>query len=95
MQVFWQAATGTHDWAPRQFAPEFAPTTYNCCKSGSLTDHGTTAGQAGADPGTGDVSPVEVNEKEPLSITDNGSHKSGRLDLNKRPLRPERSALPG
>ena len=76
------AATGTHDLAPRQFAPEFAPTTYNCCKSVSFTDNCTTAGQAGVDPTTGDVSRAEVNEKEPLSITDNGSGKSGRLDLN-------------
>ena len=76
------AATGTHDLAPRQFAPGFAPTTYNCCKSVSFPDHGTTAEQAGVDPGTSDVSPVEANEKEPLSITDNGSGKSGRLDLN-------------
>ena len=89
------AATGTHDLAPRQFAPEFAPTTYNSCTSGSFTDNCTTDGQAGVDPETLDVSRAEVNEKEPLSITDNGSHKSGRLDLNKRPLRPERSALPG
>jgi hypothetical protein len=36
----------------------------------------------GVDPEAVDVSPVEVNEKEPLSITDNGSGKSGRLDLN-------------
>jgi len=74
--------TGTLDWAPRQFAPGFAPTTYNSCKSVSFPGHGTTDGQAGVDPETVDVSPVKVNEKEPLSITDNGSGKSGRLDLN-------------
>ena len=73
---------GSHDLAPRQFAPGFAPTTYNCCKSVSFPDNCTTDGQAGADPEAVDVSPVEVNEKEPLSITDNGSGKSGRLDLN-------------
>jgi hypothetical protein len=28
-----------------------------------------------------DVSRTEVNEKEPLSITDNGSGKSGRLAI--------------
>ena len=64
-----------------QFAPGFAPTTYNSCKSGSFTDNCTTDGQAGVDPETVDVSPVEVNEKEPLSITDNGSGKSGRLAI--------------
>ncbi len=86
---------GSHDLAPRQFAPGFAPTTYNCCKSVSFPDNHATDGQPGVDCGTRDVSPVEVNEKEPLSIVDNGSQQSGRLDLNQRPLRPERSALPG
>ena len=37
-----------------------------------------TAEQAGVDAGTSDVSPVKVNEKEPLSLTDNGSQQSGR-----------------
>ena len=67
---------------PRQFAPGFSPTTYNCCKSVSFPDNHATDGQAGVDPGTLDVSSAEGNEKEPLSITDNGSGKSGRLDLN-------------
>ena len=44
------AATATHDWAPRQFAPEFTPTTYNSCTLGSFTDNCMTAGQAGVDP---------------------------------------------
>ena len=41
------------------------------------------------------VTPDAVNRKGPLSITDNDPPQSGRLDLNQRPLRPERSALPG
>ena len=41
------------------------------------------------------VTPDGVNRKGPLSITDNDPPQSGRLDLNQRPLRPERSALPG
>ena len=68
---------GSHDLAPRQFAPGFAPTTYNCCKSVSFPDHHATDEQAGADPEAVDVSPVEVNGKEPLSIVDNGSQQSG------------------
>ena len=79
---YYTYATGTHDLAPRQFAPGFAPTTYNSCTSVVFPDNCTTDGQAGVDAGTSDVSPVKVNEKEPLSITDNGSGKSGRLDLN-------------
>ena len=58
----------------------------------SFPDNHATDGQPGVDCGTRDVSPVKVNEKELLSIVDNGSQQSGRLDLNQRPLRPERSA---
>ena len=75
---YYTYATGTHDSSPRQFAP----TTYNSCTSVSFPDNHATDGQAGVDPETLDVSRAKVNEKEPLSITDNGSGKSGRLDLN-------------
>ena len=74
-------ATGTDNNTPSAFAPGFAPTTYNCCKSVSFPDNCTTDGQAGVDPETLDVSRAEVNEKEPLSIADNGSQQSGRLAI--------------
>ena len=55
---------------------------WGAAQSVLLAGGGVEDGQAGVDSGTVDVSPVKVNEKEPLSITDNGSGKSGRLDLN-------------
>ena len=64
------------------------------------------SGQSGSTPvkmAVPDAAPAELlsravkscydNSKGPLSIADNEPFESGRLDLNQRPLRPERSAL--
>ena len=77
-------ATGTDNATARQFAPAFAPKPDNWCKPLSIVDNSGDSPKAAKK----DVNP----EKQTVS---QGLPKSGRLDLNQRPLRPERSALPG
>ena len=77
-------ATGTDDVAAVQFAPEFAPKSGNPSKSWSIVGN--------TDDLPSDSKKDENPEKGSVS---RGLSKSGRLDLNQRPLRPERSALPG
>jgi len=77
-------ATGTDDVTARQFAPAFAPKTDNRCKPLSIVDN--------SDDSPSDTKNDENPEKTSVS---QGLSQSGRLDLNQRPLRPERSALPG
>ena len=88
--------TGTEGEAkelPRNLAPMLAPTPDNSCHSShSLTKVEATASDA-IDGSDVLVSPSGVKDKPPLSIADNEGLKSGRLDSNQRPLRPERSAL--
>ncbi len=84
-------ATGTHDG--RQLAPMLAPDLVQASISQANADK--MAGKARRD-GSGRAASVSSSpdkRKEPLSLSDNGSQKSGRQDLNLRPLRPERSAL--
>jgi len=89
-----ERATGT-EGGPRQFAPGFAPNSDTDRQSGANADNqGRGENESGRECFS-PVSPDDVKRKEPLSSADNGSSKSGRLDLNQRPLRPERSALPG
>ncbi len=85
--------TGTDDLPVSKFAPGFALTTDNSSKSESTT--GKTGGDEDNDDDGGGivVSLEDVKRKKPLSTADNDSSKSGRLDSNQRPLRPERSAL--
>ena len=77
-------ATGTDNATAVQFAPEFAPKSGNPSKSWSIV-------------GNTDDLPSDSKKKENLEKTSvsRGLSQSGRLDLNQRPLRPERSALPG
>jgi len=76
-------ATGTDDSVPRQFAPAFAPKTDNWCKPLSIVGN------------SDDQSSDCQNEKKPEKlVVSQAFPMSGRLDLNQRPLRPERSALP-
>ena len=77
-------ATGTANAAARQFAPAFAPKSDNWCKPLSIV--------VNSDDSPSDAKNDENPEKHSVS---RGLSKSGRLDLNQRPLRPERSALPG
>ena len=73
-------ATGTDNATARQFAPAFAPKTDNWCKSLSIV--GKSA----------DLESDNQNEENPKETSvSQGLLKSGRLDLNQRPLRPEPS----
>ena len=71
-------ATGTDNATARQFAPESAPKPDNWCKPLSIV-------------GNSDDSPSDAkNDVNPEKTSvSQGLPKSGRLDLNKRPLRPE------
>ncbi len=73
-------ATGTD---PRH-APRHAPKTENGGKLGPIPDNSRPATSDRHEP---------RNPPKTRVLPDNS--KSGRLDLNQRPLRPERSALPG
>ena len=74
--------TGIDD--ARTVPPMFAPKSDNQCKSLSIVGN--------SDELLNDTKNEENPEKHYVS---RGFSKSGRLDLNQRPLRPERSALPG
>ncbi len=77
-------ATGTDNATARPFAPEFAPKTGKGSKSWSIVGNSEDL-PSGTKK---DTNPEKQNVSRGLS-------ESGRLDLNQRPLRPERSALPG
>ena len=69
---------------PRTVAPMVAPTTGGTCQNGSISDK------------MGKVFRRDENGRETKKPRQNrGFLESGRQDLNLRPLRPERSALPG
>ena len=77
-------ATGTDDVAAQTFAPGFAP------KTGNSSTFWSTVGNLG------DLPSEAKNEENPEKTSvSQGFSQSGRQDLNLRPLRPERSALPG
>ena len=81
--------------APSLLAPMLAP---NLRKGGpllSIVDPMGGRGERHEQPTPRVVTPDTVNGKGSLSTGDNDPQQSGRLDLNQRPLRPERSALPG
>jgi integrase len=70
--------------ARRVVAPTVVPATGIACQTGSKTDK------------IGKICrPTESGEKTKKPRDLRGFNKSGRQDLNLRPLRPERSALPG
>ena len=77
-------ATGTDDATAGKFAPGFAPKSDNWCKPLSIV------GNSGDAPTL-----VKKNKNPEKRGVSQGFPKSGRQDLNLRPLRPERSALPG
>ncbi len=87
-----QKATGTCD--DRPLAPMLAPNLVQASISRSTA--GRTSGRRNRQDGRGAaiISAENVKRKKPLSITDNGFHKSGRLDLNQRPPAPKAGALP-
>jgi len=74
-------------------APELAPTIdSNCQKLASSVREAVDAALEFI-PQDDDVSATPVNNNSPLTTNVNRLQKSGRHDLNMRPLRPERSAL--
>ena len=87
-----QRATGTcYD---RPLAPVLAPTLVQANTLRSTADKTGIGGTRHDDRAGASASTVAVKRREPLSLADNGSPRSGRLDLNQRPLRPERSGSP-
>ena len=91
-----QAMTGTDgaDPPPRKLVPDLVPTTGNSRESRSNTDKSSDTPRRR--PRTEDQVQVFDNDKDrrPLSSADNGRHdrqESGRLDLNQRPLDPQRT----
>ncbi len=70
--------------AETSVAPTVAPTSYNSSQNGSIP------GKRGSMPGS------DEKQKHPAKHgVLQGFNQSGRRDSNSRPLRPERSALPG
>jgi hypothetical protein len=88
------SATGTDDNRPLLLAPMLAPTPDKPCKLLATVVKMTTEEGATEEADPIAVSGCVVKRKEPLSTADNGSSKSGRLDLNQRPLRPEKTVQP-
>ena len=86
-------ATGTDDLPPSPLVPTLVPTAAKPGTFESILDKAAReAEQQGVTTAVA-ASAYTVKSKDPLTTTVNGSCKSGRLDLNQRPLRPERSAL--
>ena len=75
--------------------PKLAPTSGQHSQSVSFPDTRPTIAKVEGASVPIDVKSSPDTKKDLLSSRDNKSLKSGRLDLNQRPLRPERSALPG
>jgi len=87
-----QQATGTCD--DRALAPVLAPNLVQASTSQANADKIANRGdRRGRHKGIA-VSAGNDRSKKPLSFPDNGSHKSGRLDLNQRPPAPKAGALP-
>ena len=74
-------------------APNLAPDSGNQGHFQSFADRITTSEGPQEDDEEIVVSLSPDKRKQPLSPTDSDCQKSGRLDLNQRPLRPERSDL--
>ncbi len=89
------SATGTDDLTASPLVPTLVPTIGKPCILGSILDKVTETRAEATEAGAVAVSAYPVKRKDPLTITVNGSCKSGRLDSNQRPLGPEPSALPG
>ena len=78
---------------PSRLAPNLAFNLYPPGQSGSIPVKMAVPDAASTELLSRAVKSFYDNSKGPLSIADNEPSKSGRKDLNLRPLRPERSAL--
>ncbi len=86
-----QRATGTLD--DRPLAPTLAPDLVQASTSGANPDKRAGKSSSHDRRECLAVSAGNVKRKKPLSSADNGSPKSGRRDLNPRPLDPQSSTL--
>jgi integrase len=86
-------ATGTDDFHARPLAPPLAPTSGNLGQIRSIGGKSERPAAERTNPQRVAATPYSVNEKNPLTTAVNELEKSGRLDLNQRPLGPEPSAL--
>ena len=86
-------ATGTNDLRQSPLAPMLAPNPGKRVQTGSIAVK--MAGVIGIADGESEIDVTSTGDKskEPLTIAVNGSRKSGRGDLNSRPLAPQASAL--
>jgi integrase len=87
------SATGTDNSTPSPLVPVLVPTTGKPCITLAILDKTTDNRGEGRKAGAVAVSAYPVKRKDPLTTAVNGPCKSGRLDLNQRPLGPEPSAL--
>ena len=83
----------TQQGIPSRLAPNLAFNLYPPGQSGSTPAKTAVPDAAPAELLSRAVKSCYDNSKGPLSNADNEPFESGRLDLNQRPLRPERSAL--
>ena len=82
-------ATGTDDYRSSPFAPAFAPTADESSKSESSADKTAPTGKGPNAAPRNVASDGVAKEKRSLTTEVNERQKSGRHDLNMRPLRPE------
>ena len=86
-------ATGTDDLPTSPLAPVLAPSPDFPSKSESFAVKSTGQGKAGIASRSPSATSSPVRQNNPLTTAVNRSKKSGRQDLNLRPLGPEPSAL--
>jgi hypothetical protein len=87
------SATGTDDSTLSPLVPPLVPTTGKPWVLQSIIDKVASDAKKIGNAGSVAVSAYPVKRKNPPTTAVNGSSKSGRLDLNQRPLGPEPSAL--
>jgi integrase len=80
-------ATGTNDLTASQFAPEFAPTSDNRCKSLSLVDQIVDDDESEDSAASDAASAYVVERKKPLSLVDNGLQQGWTRGLEPPTLR--------
>jgi hypothetical protein len=83
------SATGTDNSTPSPLVPVLVPTTGKPCITLAILDKTTDNRGEGRKAGAVAVSAYPVKRKDPLTSAVNGPCKSGRLDLNQRPLGPK------
>src|SRR5579864_1941438 len=85
--------TRSNDLRPRRVAPTVAPKGNKSGQNRAMDDNCNRAPTAPLPADKNDVTSNPAKQKEPPSIADRGSGKSGRQDLNPRPLEPPAAGL--